>query len=777
MKMFIDNLLHCKRFWFIGIVVSMMIPLTVAAKDIKGIIKNKHDDNPIANVVIQIICEDSEITTLSDSVGKFLIAIPDSVDSFDAIFTHVAYNPYSTKVIADSLLYVYLIPKDNYLDEVVVKADWITHREGVSFVNVSAIPNVDKYQADKMLEQIPGIIRSEQGFYSLNGEDAVIYINGVRQNISPSSLSSFLSSLPANAVSSVKLVPVNTGQYASAVNSVIDIKINDNMPLGYTFQPVVYTKYKDREVNDAGSDLFFMKKKGRWLMHHSLSYNNESMKAESLDSLIMGGQLYSSNHTDKTGRCNVINYQGSFSYKMKNENNLIFDTFVYNDFSDTRSEWNNMEVSSMENRNSRNDLYNVSAAYSILSEKKLFNGVVNYSLSYGGRHAVMDRMTANGNASLKGKKEMEGWMNYLSATFNTDIQWIKFTYGTQLEYNSVWDSSRYDELQTEWNASRFTGDERLVSVFGQVRYCFTDVLGLQAGARVEYTDYSYRPNGQQKVKTSFTDLFPTVMLNFDTSVYYGALGMISQIYRADYQEMLPGLAKINDYVYSKGNPDLKPTDAYKFFWNNTWFKFLQTNFTYTYAKDAMADVYQVEQDAMVISKCNAADYHQFKMNAVLPFTFWSDVLTGQLQFNTSYKKMVNLKNGFQLPEGRKPYYWKSSFDAVVNYNPSDRLSVMLSARHIPELQGSLYTESRIFTMNANLAYSFLKEKNLTVSAYVNGLFGEDVDTSDYFLNNRYFTRSVYRGPQIGISLKWRLKKGQDIGEEYRAYSPNTSRFQ
>ena len=777
MKMFIDNLLHCKRFWVIGIVVSMMIPLTVAAKDIRGIIKNKHNENPVANVAIQIICEDSEITALSDSVGKFLMAIPDSVDSFDAIFTHVAYNPYSTKVVADSLLYVYLSPKDNYLDEVVVKADWITHREGVSFVNVSAIPNVEKYQADKMLEQIPGIIRSEQGSYSLNGEPAVIYINGVKQNISPSSLSSFLSSLPANAVSSVKLVPVNTGQYASAVKSVIDIKINDNMPLGYMFQPVVYTKYKDREVNDAGSDLFFMKKKDRWLMHHSFSYNNESMKAESLDSLIMGGQLYSSNHTDKTGRCNVINYQGSFSYKMKNENNLIFDTFVYNDFSDTRSEWKNMGVGLMENRDSRNDLYNVSATYSIPSDKKLFNGIVNYSLSYGGRHADMDRMSASENASLKGKKEMEGWMNYFSATFNTDLQWIKFIYGAQLEYNSVWDSSRYDELQTELSASKFTGDERLMSLFGQIRYRFTDALGLQVGTRVESTDYSYRPNGQQKVRTSFTDVFPTIMLNFDTFVYNGALGMISQIYRANYQEMLPGLTKINDYVYSKGNPDLIPTDAYMFFWYNTWFRFLQTNFTYTHAKDAMADVYQVEQNAMVISKCNAADYHMFKTNIVLPFSFWGDRLTGQVQSNIYYKRMFGLRNGFQVPDGRKPYYWKTSFDAVVNYNPSDRFSLMLSARHVPKTKGTLFDANSVFTLNANASYSFLKEKNLMVSAYVNGLYGKDNDTYDYFLSNCYFTRKVYRGPQVGLSLKWRFNKGQNVGEEYRDYTPNTSRFQ
>ena len=64
-----------------------------------------------------------------------------------------------------------MTPKSEVLDEVVVKADWITRSEGLSFVNVAAIPNVEKYQADKMLEQIPGIIRLEQGSYTLNGKD------------------------------------------------------------------------------------------------------------------------------------------------------------------------------------------------------------------------------------------------------------------------------------------------------------------------------------------------------------------------------------------------------------------------------------------------------------------------------------------------------------------------------------------------------------------------------------------------------------------------------
>ena len=410
---------------YIILTLLLLLPFNMVAKDLKGSVRCKSSDAPISEAVIQVSLNDGTMTTLTDSTGSFKIQVPDGLKQVQLTCSHLSYHTIEAKTSVDSLTHIFMQPKDIVLDEIIVKADYITSSEGVSIVNVASIPNISKYQADRMLEQIPGVISSKQGSYTLNGESAEIYINGVRQNISPSSLSSFLSSLPANAISSVKLVPVNTGQYSSAVKAVIDIKINDNIPLGYIFQPVVYAQYSDDELNDVGTDLFFMKKKGRWLSHHSLSYNNESLKAESLDSLIMGGHLYSSNHTDKTGRCKVINYQGSFSYKMKNDDNLIFDTFLYNDFGRAESQWQNMGVASYEKRDSRNDLYNIALSYVIPTDKDKFNGIVNYSLSYGGRHAEMDR-----NETIHGKKEMEGWMNFLSGTFNTDLQWIKFTYGT-----------------------------------------------------------------------------------------------------------------------------------------------------------------------------------------------------------------------------------------------------------------------------------------------------------------------------------------------------------
>lgn len=760
--------------------MAVMLFMTISAyaqTTVKGQVCDKFNGQTIDNAVIYLTADDLAYVTTTDTLGQFIVDFAERKDSITIKALHVAYEDCLTTVPFHDELSISMTPKSEVLDEVVVKADWITRSEGLSFVNVAAIPNVEKYQADKMLEQIPGIIRLEQGSYTLNGEAAVIYINGVRQNISATSLSNFLSSLPANAISSVKLVPVNTGQYTSSIKAVIDLKINNNIPLGYILQPVVYTKYKDNEIDDIGMDLFFMKKKSRWLIHHSLSYNNESLRSESIDSLIMGRQLYSSNQTDRDGRCNVINYQGSYSYKFKNENNFILDAFIYNDFAKTNSLWANGEMKSIEKRNSRNDLYNISASYSIPSDKKIFNGIINYSLSYGGRHADMDVMNGDDQfSSWTGKKNMEGWMNYLSATFHTDLQRMKFTYGAQVEYNSVWDSSQYDNLQVSLGTSRFKGSERLMSTFIQTRYRFFEGFGLQMGVRGEYTDYRYRMNAQRWVNTSFMDFFPSVMFNFDSSFYNGLLGMTSQIYRADFREMLPGLTKVNDYVYTKGNPNLKPTDAYMFFLYNTWFGFFQTNFTYLYGKDAMADVYQVNENAMIISKCNAADYHLLKMNVVLPFSFWGEQITGQIQFNTSYKKMINLRNGFQLPEGREKYYWKTSLDANVNYNPSDRWTVMVSARHIPEFQGSLYTANRLFMLNANMSYSLLKEKRLIVSAYINGLFGVDSNINNYFLDNRYFTREINRGPQLGITLKWKFNKGQDVGEEYRDYTPNMSRF-
>lgn len=743
---------------------------------IKGYVYDLNNKKPVPNVVVATENGNNNLYVISDSMGFFsLNNIP--TDSVTLHFSHLSYEALSLRTNCDSVLTVYLEPKDNMLEEVVVKAEYITRKDGISTVNVAALPNVELYRTDQILKQIPGVIQMDKGSYTLNGETVTVYINGVRQNISPSSLHSFLSGLPASAVKSVKLIPVNSGQFSSKTKAVIDLKIKDNIPLGHILQPSLNTSYRDEEMDNIGADLFFMAKKGRWLYHNSLSFSNESEKGESLDSLFMKDIYNTTTNTFQSGRSNTINYQGSFSYLLPNDNNLIINAFIYNDFGKTDSRWLNNSSVSFEESKDRNDLYNLALSYNIPSDKNKFNGTVTYSLSYGGRHDNMTFRNAVDDTALNhGKKEMEGWMNNLTATFYTDIDdWI-FTYGTQLDYNSVWDKSRYDNGSADMSESVFTGSEWLTALFGQVRYRVSRELSVMAGLRMETTDYKYNHQRQGNVKTSYVDFFPSLLINFDSPSYSGTLGCISQIYRANFTEMLPGLRKTNDFIYVKGNPDLKPTNAYIFLLYNTWFGFLQTNFAYYRGKNAITYKYEMTDDYMVMSKINAADYHMFYTNVVFPFTLFGNRLSGQFQFNASYKKLFDVRNGFQIPDGRKTGCWKTSYDAVINYSPTDRLAFMCSMKAVPETDATLYHSNGWVSLGADISYSLLRDKSMTVSCFVSDCFDRDRYNKNYFLSSHYLTGQYYRGPQIGISLRWRLKKGQNVDEEYRDYTPNTGRF-
>ena len=346
MKIFIDIIFTLTKTIFVFILITLS--LTATAKDIKGIIRNKQNQNPIEGVSIQVYSDSLENTALSDMEGFFQATLNPNINSVKIVFAHVSYQPYVITTSVDTLVTIYLHPKDYLLDEVIVKADYITRKDGISIVNMAAIPNVDKFQMDQILKQIPGIIETDKGSYTLNGETVTIYINGVRQNISSSSLHSFLSSLPADAVKSVKLIPINTGQFSSETKAVVDLKINDKIPLGHIFQPTFDFSYRDNEMDNIGTDLFFMTKKGRWLYHNSLSFSNESSKNNSLDSLFMKNLYSTRTNTFQKGRCNVVKYQGSFSYLFNNNNNFIIDAFIYNDFGTTDSKWLNYSTASNE---------------------------------------------------------------------------------------------------------------------------------------------------------------------------------------------------------------------------------------------------------------------------------------------------------------------------------------------------------------------------------------------------------------------------------------------
>lgn len=760
------------------IILCMCIVYCVSARDIRGVIKDINDGSVIENVMVLAKADRFEMNAFSDSEGVFFIKIPAEITSVKLIFSHISYLSKEIDVCVDSVLTVFLEPKDNMLNEIMIKPDLISKKDGNTIVNVQQIPNVDKLQADQVLRYIPGIIKNSNGNYSLNGKSAVILINGIKQSVSASSLGVFLSNLPADVISSIELVSVNTGKYASSVEAVIDINTNSNVRLGYSFQPCIFSSFIPKELNNIGGDLFYMVKRHRILFHNSLTYSNDNCKDERTDSLLMNGIRLLSNRALTNGRNNILTYHGSLIYYFDNDNTLNINTFMYNDFGEKHSLWSFVNKKKFEDRKDRSDLYNISIAYTIPSYKQGFNGIISYAISYGGQHSKLDYLSDNnhvpkGNACL----DMEGWMHTWNADFSSKFNCVQLSYGFQIDRNSVWDKTVYQyKTKANRNLTKFTGAELLFGIYAQCKYSFNEKISLRFGARLENTSYHYKHHSQNKKFNNKSNLFPSLLLYYDSKNYNLIFGLTSNISRPKYEWIIPSERVLNDYIHTIGNPDIQSSRVYGIVLYNTIFKYAQLNFSYVVINNLIDNVYSTEKGQLIQSKNNIANEHYFRVNAVLPFALLRKKLTGQLQINTSYNKLLSIKNGFVLPEGRKPSYWETYYATVVNYFPTDRLNISVQGVYRPMFSATTYTKNKNMNLDIEMYYSFMKEKNLTLSLRALDIFAKDRAKCSYFLNNQHHSIMKELGPIFQISLKLKLNKGEKVIEEYKDYKPNISRF-
>ena len=142
------------------------------------------------------------------------------------------------------------------LNEVVVESNWIYRKDGMVVVDFGKMKMEQNLQLSDALRHIPGIVKNSNGNYSLGGKNAVIYVNNVKQNISPQSLEAFLESLPANIVANIELTFVNSGKYSASTEAVININTKSNIPLGQSVQPYAFTSIFPHGMYDTGGNIF-----------------------------------------------------------------------------------------------------------------------------------------------------------------------------------------------------------------------------------------------------------------------------------------------------------------------------------------------------------------------------------------------------------------------------------------------------------------------------------------------------------------------------------------
>lgn len=759
---------------------------------------------PVAYATIIVMSNDSNVLTssVSDSLGRFKLIIkmpPANVKVGSAIMEvrHLGFESYFRKLDPSEKGTLDIIMKESstILQEVTVTGNWLQHQNGNMIVNLSKMPGYEKYQMDKLLKYLPGVIKLQQGGYTYNGKPVTFYINGVKQNITETSLEEYLKAMPANAFSKVELTDINDGTHSSEQEAVISLQTRKHMVDGSYNQFGIFGSSYENGLNDLGGNYFYMMKKGKLLFHNLISFTNNNNYSTAADSTHLSGGQQFTDFGQKGGRYNSVTYNSRLIYNQSNNNTLEFGTFIYYDYGHLRTSWNTKNYSDniptandyLYRIKNNDDLWTATLSYNIPKSKRKFNGSVSYNIMYGGLRSDNDYYQIEKDIENKyqtSELRMTGWMHTLDAAFKSSFGKWSFQYGGTVQYNTMKDKAYYNAVDAATSdmqnqKSKFHGREIIEGVYAKAEYRLSGNWSFAGTLRAENTDYKmYYDSENYNMSNQYLYLFPALFAYFNSENYSMTFGFNSGMGRPKYDDIIPGKREVNKYYYTQGNPEVKPYRFYSLTWSNTIMKYFLLSLRYNSFKDVSGNYFSVDENGKLFQKYdNYVNRESYVINLNLPVRLLEGKFYAQLSSRWIYWRNNTFKNGYTVPVGRKKEYWTHSYHLNTTYDVSDRLNINADLQYTPYTYTLDYSRQEMVHVEAGIEYSLLKKKNLIIGFNIRNIFGKnDSKINSYFIDNFRYTRSHNAGTVCAISLKLRLNKGQRVMNEYKAYNPDLERM-
>ncbi len=174
-------------------------------------------------------------------------------------------------------------------------------------------------------------------------------------------------------------------------------------------------------------------------------------------------------------------------------------------------------------------------------------------------------------------------------------------------------------------SNRFIYQERTSAGYVNYNRMFGKKLNVQAGLRVENTDYEGQLLSTKKdtVNTNnYTELFPSAALTYTFSPKIGLNVTYSRrIDRPSYQDLNPFENKLDELTFQRGNPMLRPQFTNSFEISPTYQGYPVVTLGYSHTKDVFTQVLKTDTRdtrATFITNENLADQKNYTMSVNLP---------------------------------------------------------------------------------------------------------------------------------------------------------------
>ncbi|WP_195372366.1 MULTISPECIES: outer membrane beta-barrel family protein [Parabacteroides] len=679
--------------------------------------------------------------------------------------------------------------------ELEIKADKMTYHLDASVVRKQG-------SLYEVLETLPGVVVTQDGTIYMNGKSGInILMDGKQTYLSGQELVNLLKATPASTADKIDLITHPSARYDASGNSgIIDIHTKKiklqglNLSVNGSFSQgkfgkgngsfslnrrsgklnffLTYSYYQGTSQNDLEVDRIFSTSftgLDEELNMHQDSYRESPYKSHYYR---VGADIYLSPLT-------TLGFTASGNLLRSENNGTMHSSFYMFPLSTPDS---TLSTRNLSDRKKNNFSGGVNLTHHLNQE----GGLLDASLDYFYFDNVEDQYVYNAfrnkinqltrQDSIRG--DINGDINLYTGQINLTLPfengWV-LSAGGKSSYVSIDNEALYaNRYEDGWvpnsYSQAFSYKENINAVYVQGNAKFGS-LSMQAGLRLENTRIKGRQMdavSDSSFKDHYTNLFPTLLLEYPVSKGKLSLFYGKRIVRPNYGDLNPSAYIFDDYTYERGNTLLKPETTDNIEVAYAFKELFKAGFLFSYTHDAIVKSYILEENKRVFVT---------PLNLTKASTLGPRVNTGILSLTSFWNLNANAAFIFNR------YQWSEELENKVNkhatwiaglnnqFSFGKGWGAELTASYNGKMAAGQATISPILQVHAGLQKKILKN-NGSINLFVRDMFHSyRYKMSLEVPGQRASTYERNDNTVVGISFSYRFKKGSESKE--RAWKNGT----
>lgn len=541
-----------------------------------------------------------------------------------------------------------------------------------TILNVEGTINATGSDALELLRKSPGVIVDKDDRLSMSGKNGVkIYVDGRPSPLAGQDLAAWLKSLQSSQIESIQLITNPSARYDAAGNAgIINIVLKKNKALG-----------TNGTVNAGWSIGTTPKYNGGFSLNHRNkkinafgSYSTYKRPMESImdsrrtvtDTLFDqhgSFRINSTGHNFKAGIDYFPNKKTTLGLMVNGSlGNMGLDNYSRTPIIHQPTGITNRILVADNSSTRKSDNINVNLNYL----RTYGNGKsLSVNGDYGLHKTNNNQLQSNDYLDAEGQEKIRSIVSRMNTPTLVNLYSMKADYeqnlgkgkleaGGKISYvNTDNDFQQYNVYATgpeldKDRSNRFRYKENINAAYVNYNRSFKGFM-VQAGLRAENTNLEGTSNGLKKIDTeytthqssfkrNYTDLFPSAAVTFNKNpMSQFSLTWSRRIDRPAYSDLNPFEFKIDDYMFIKGNINLRPQYTNSFGLTHIYKNSLTTTLNYSTVKDMFTSLTDTTATSKaVISSLNLATQKILSLNISYVLQYKS--FMSYMNMNTNYSK-------------------------------------------------------------------------------------------------------------------------------------------